>query len=101
MLKASKHEAISKIRSRQRAVADDDVDRPQVEAGRPVQPSGTNCPKHSGKRDFLRKEGMKQIRPAFVDRLFARVDIESSTLPSCDFQAHNAGHGRVTAVKRD
>ena len=44
MLKASKHEAGSKIRSRQRAVADDDVDRPQVQAWRHVQPSGTNCP---------------------------------------------------------
>ena len=45
MLKASKHEAGSKIRSRQRAVADYDVDRPQVQAWRHVEPSGTNCPK--------------------------------------------------------
>ena len=44
MLKASKHEADSKIRSRQRAVEDYDVDRPQVQAWRHVQPSGTNCP---------------------------------------------------------
>ncbi len=45
MLKASKHEAGSKIRSHSRAVEDDDVDRPQVHAWRHAQPSGTNCPK--------------------------------------------------------
>ena len=33
------------MRPPQRAVADDDVDRPQVEAWRHVEPSGTNCPR--------------------------------------------------------
>ena len=50
MLKASKHEAGSKIRSRQRAVEDYDVDRPQVQAWRHVEPSGTNCPESSVRR---------------------------------------------------
>ena len=47
MLKASKHEAFSKIRSPHRAVADDDVDRLQVQVWRHTQPSSTNCPKTS------------------------------------------------------
>ena len=44
MLKASKHEAGPEIRSHPRAVADYDVDRPQVQAWRHAQPSGTNSP---------------------------------------------------------
>ena len=49
MLKASKHEAPLEIRSPQyRAVIDDDVDRPQVQARQRAQPSGTNSPNLSG-----------------------------------------------------
>ena len=66
MLKASKHEAISKIRSRQRAVEDYDVDRPQVQAWRHVQPSGTNCPKSSGGAS-QRKRNKGSIEKGKVD----------------------------------
>ena len=44
MLKASKHEAIFKIRFPLRVVEDYDVDRLQV-YNRNVEPSNTNCPK--------------------------------------------------------
>ena len=43
MLKASKHEAIFKIRFPLRVVEDYDVDRLQV-YNRNVEPSNTNCP---------------------------------------------------------
>ena len=38
------------MRPPQRAVVDDHVDRPQVEAWRHVEPSGTNCPRACASR---------------------------------------------------
>ena len=83
MLKASKHEASSKIRSRHRAVADYDVDRPQVQAWRHVQPSGTNCPNVPEKR--------KQARLAVVG---SGVSRSLPPLPSWSFQGHHRAESR-------
>ena len=99
MLKASKHEAGSKIRSRQRAVEDYDVDRPQVQAWRHVEPSGTNCPRRSGVpaghainektkvrcwrgTDLEKKEDEAGLGPRSLP---AKVSYWFQPLPSCAF----------------
>ena len=80
MLKASKHEAGSKIRSRQRAVADYDVDRPQVQAWRHVQPSGTNCPGRSGAPKRSERNKKKKGKEKFERKLVKVVYLQ---LPLC------------------
>ena len=60
MLKASKHEALLKIRSPHRVVADYDVDRLQVQGQQCPQPSNTNRP-----NPFLGIESPK--KPVYVE----------------------------------
>ena len=68
MLKASKHEACFKIRSHKRAVGDYDVDRPQVQAWRHVQPSGTNSPTSARRNKRASREALQvKVLPAKFD----------------------------------
>ena len=63
MLKASKHEASRKIRSRLRAVGDYDVDRLQVQGRQRPEPSSTNRPRAFSRRNKTRIRQPQQRQP--------------------------------------
>ena len=63
MLKASKHEASRKIRSRLRAVGDYDVDRLQVQGRQRPEPSSTNRPRAFSRRNKTRSRQPQKRQP--------------------------------------
>ena len=120
MLKASKHEAPLKIRSPQRAVKDDDVDRSQVHGRQRPQPSDTNHPNPFRKaqpclsqprlrhRDKIKTQKTSERRHATLQRVdkfrvsctdnLSASDTASAMTPFHPIQVHE---GEQTATASD